>query len=323
MSKHSTSKSSRSSRARKLGSAASVAILGLTSVVVVSNLPSSAAESQYTAFSTTGKNRNEYFFFDWNKLTDASGNPVVSDRTRFVRDANQAKSNPGPERMMVHTGDKAVYTEQDGLPRGMEVTVEVKSIGLFEEDKEGNIKYLERPDGFDESTLGFGASYDSGWSQIFQGDEDYQGTSYLPPTGSRWTLVNTRDNEQRKTLNPKGSSGWHRVDSTGSVELQLHVKATMNGHPTPANLFFFDAEENNADYNGPKGTGGEDLSVHTSSERGWKIIEDLYPSAARDRTQWTVWKEDKGNPNRGAGVGEKKQLYRGVKTGHRRRPRPR
>lgn len=264
--------------------AATLAISGLT--VAAPSALAAVDDGTTNAFTSNpdAKFANEIFFFDFSKV--ASG-----DELQNKWDSKNPENNEGGfGGKRIKEGDTYTYKDTDGLPKGMEVTVTIKSIKAMYSDAT--------------STDGTPLTVDNGgiwarnvtWNDFFRpinfdaladrnSDRDKwfdRDVLYPSDPGAKWQIS--------QYLEPVLFG--NNADNVGNqgYTFDLDIKGTLNGKPISLDVIASDGESTGIkveDHNNPYGSnlakGGvpENLGLATNADGGWEVIQDLVSKEGR------------------------------------------
>ncbi|QQU24778.1 SdrD B-like domain-containing protein [Corynebacterium ulcerans] len=264
--------------------AATLAISGLT--VAAPSAFAAVDDGTTNAFTSNpdAKFANEIFFFDFSKV--ASGEQLENKW-----DSKNPENNEGGfGGKRIKEGDSYTYKDTDGLPKGMEVTVTIKSIKAMYSDAT--------------STDGTPLTVDNGgiwarnvtWNDFFRpinfdaladrnSDRDKwfdRDVLYPSDPGAKWQISQYLD----PTL------FGNNADNVGNqgYTFDLDIKGTLNGKPISLDVIASDGESTGIkveDHNNPYGSnlakGGvpENLGLATNADGGWEVIQDLVSKEGR------------------------------------------
>lgn len=258
--------------------AATLAISGLT--VVAPSALAAVDDGTTNAFTSNpdAKFANEIFFFDFSKV--ASGEQLENKW-----DSKNPENNEGGfGGKRIKEGDTYTYKDTDGLPKGMEVTVTIKSIkAMYPEAQSSNGTPLTVENGgiwarnvtwndfFRPIDFAALAGRNSERDKWFDRDVLYPSDS-----GAKWQIS--------QYLNPDLFGG--NADAVGNqgYTFDLDIKGTLNGKPISLDVIASDGESTGIKvegHNNPYGNnlakGGvpENLGLVTDANGGWKVIQDL------------------------------------------------
>ncbi|CAB0824991.1 SdrD B-like domain-containing protein [Corynebacterium diphtheriae] len=264
--------------------AATLAISGLT--VTAPSAFSAVDDGTTNAFTSNpdAKFANEIFFFDFSKV--ASG-----DELQNTWQADNPENNEGGfGGKRIKEGDSYTYKEVDGLPKGMEVTVTIKSIKAIYPDAQSsngtpltvenggiwarNVTWNDffRPLDFD-ALAGRNSERDKWFDR---------GVLYPSDPGAKWQIS--------QYLDP--ALFGNKADSVGNqgYTFDLDIKGTLNGKPISLDVIASDGEstgirvedhQNPYGKNLPKGGVPENLGLVTNADGGWQVIQDLVNKEGR------------------------------------------
>lgn len=266
--------------------AATLAISGLT--VTAPSAFAAVDDGTTNAFTSNpdAKFANEIFFFDFSKV--ASG-----DELQNKWYANSAENNEGGfGGKRIKEGDTYTYKDTDGLPKGMEVTVTIRSIKAMYSDAQSSngtpltvenggiwARNVTWNDFFRPIDFAALAGRNSERDKWFDRDVLYPSDS-----GAKWQIS--------QYLNPDLFDG--NADAVGNqgYTFDLDITGTLNGKPISLDVIASDGESTGIkveDHNNPYGTtfkidgvqeqrrGGvpENLGLVTDANGGWQVIQDL------------------------------------------------
>ncbi|ADL11308.1 SdrD B-like domain-containing protein [Corynebacterium pseudotuberculosis] len=261
-----------------LTTAASLALAGLT--VTVPSAFAAVDDGTTNAFTSNpdAKFANEIFFFDFSKV--ASGEQLENKW-----DSKNPENNEGGfGGKRIKEGDTYTYKDTDGLPKGMEVTVTIKSIkAIYPDAKSSNGTPLTVENG------GIWARNVT-WNDFFRpldfaalagrnSDRDKwfdREVLYPSDPGAKWQIS--------QYLNPDLFN--NNADSVGNqgYTFDLDIQGTLNGKPISLDVVASDGESTGIKvegHNNPYGSnlekGGvpENLGLVTNADGGWQVIQDL------------------------------------------------
>lgn len=285
--------------------AATLAISGLT--VAAPSALAAVDDGTTNAFTSNpdAKFANEIFFFDFSKV--ASGDELQNNW-----DSKNPENNEGGfGGKRIKEGDTYTYKEADGLPKGMEVTVTIKSIKAMYPDAK--------------STDGTLLTVDNGgiWARNVTWNDFFRPLDFTAQAGRNSDRQTWFDKDVLYPSDP--GAKWqisqyldpslfgNSADSVGNqgYTFDLDIKGTLNGKPISLDVIASDGESTGIkveDHQNPYGSnlgkGGvpENLGLVTNADGGWQVIQDL---VGKDKRYYYV--DDK--PTVPAKVPEDKDPY--------------
>lgn len=285
--------------------AATLAISGLT--VAAPSAFAAVDDGTTNAFTSNpdAKFANEIFFFDFSKV--ASGDELQNNW-----DSKNPENNEGGfGGKRIKEGDTYTYKDTDGLPKGMEVTVTIKSIKAMYPDAK--------------STDGTLLTVDNGgiWARNVTWNDFFRPLDFTAQAGRNSDRQTWFDKDVLYPSDP--GAKWqisqyldpslfgNSADSVGNqgYTFDLDIKGTLNGKPISLDVIASDGESTGIkveDHQNPYGSnlgkGGvpENLGLVTNADGGWQVIQDL---VGKDKRYYYV--DDK--PTVPAKVPEDKDPY--------------